>query len=98
MAVPADEPPDRLARITARLREQFDPSQLDVVDESHLHAGHAGARSGAGHFRVSIVSQRFAGKSRIARQRLVYAALSEEMGSEIHALSLSTHAPGEEAG
>ena len=90
-----EKPTDRRERITAKLRERLDPAHLDVVDESHLHAGHAGAKSGAGHFRVKIVSDRFEGENRVARQRLVYAALSEEMGPEIHALSLETLTPGE---
>ena len=90
-----DETNDRRGLIVARLREHFDPLHLDVVDESHLHAGHAGAKSGGGHFRVLIVSDRFAGEGRIARQRLVYAALSEAMGPEIHALSMTTLAPDE---
>lgn len=87
--------PDRPERIEARLRERFRPDHLEVVDESHLHAGHAGARSGAGHFRVVIVSECFEGLSRLERQRLVYAALSEELGPEIHALSMATLAPDE---
>jgi BolA protein len=86
---------DRCSRIAASLREHFEPLHLDVVDESHLHAGHEGAKSGAGHFRVLIVSDRFAGEGRIARQRLVYTALSEAMGPEIHALSMTTLAPDE---
>ena len=98
MGAASGNPTSRHARITARLRERFAPAHLDVVDESHLHAGHAGAKSGAGHFRVKIVSDRFEGESRVARQRLVYAALSEEMGSEIHALSLETLTPGEWSG
>ena len=84
------ETTDRRSRITASLREHFDPVHVDVVDESHLHAGHAGARSGGGHFRVLVVSDRFAGKNLVERQRLVYDALAEEMGSDIHALSLKT--------
>jgi len=89
---------ERQDRIESRLRERFRPVHLEVVDESYLHAGHAGARSGAGHFRVVIVSECFEGVSRLERQRLVYAALSEEMGPEIHALSMAALAPGEWAG
>ena len=66
---------------------------VTVVDESHLHAGHAGAREGGGHFRALVVSARFADKTPVERQRLVYAALSEEMGREIHALSMQTLTP-----
>ena len=78
-----------------KLRAHFDPTHLDVVDESHLHAGHGGAKSGGGHFRVLIVADRFAGESRVARQRLVYGALSEAMGPDIHALAMTTLAPDE---
>jgi len=86
---------DRRGRIEARLAQEFEPDHLEVIDESHLHAGHAGAKSGAGHFRVVIVSDRFAGASRVERQRLVYAALADEMGPEIHALSMQTLAVAE---
>ena len=86
---------DRQTRITAKLRAAFEPTHLEVVDESHLHAGHAGAKSGAGHYRVEIVSERFAGVGRLERQRLVFAALEAEMGPEIHALSMKTFAPDE---
>ena len=84
------ETADRRSRITASLRELFDPVHIEVVDESHLHAGHPGAKSGGGHFRVLIVSDRFEGESLVERQRLVYAALSDEMGPDIHALSMKT--------
>jgi BolA protein len=86
---------DRRSRIEATLAEHFAPQHLEVIDESHLHAGHAGAKSGAGHFRVVIVSQRFVGANRVERQRLVYAALADEMGPEIHALSMQTLTPNE---
>jgi len=86
---------ERLDRIETRLREALDAAHVAVVDESHLHAGHAGARSGGGHFRATIVSRRFEGHGPVQRQRLVYAALSEEMGSEIHALSMQTLTPAE---
>jgi len=86
---------DRRERIADTLRVEFDPLHVEVVDESHLHAGHAGARSGAGHFRVTIVSSRFDGAGRIERQRLVYAALADEMGPEIHALSIKSLSPAE---
>jgi len=86
---------DRLGRIEAKLRGAFEPVHMEVVDESHLHAGHAGARSGAGHYRVTIVSTRFDDAGRIERQRMVYGVLADEMGPEIHALSLTTLAPAE---
>lgn len=84
---------NRKALIERRLREELDAEHVTVVDESHLHAGHAGAREGGGHFRALVVSERFAGKSPVERQRLVYAALAEEMGREIHALSMQTLTP-----
>jgi BolA protein len=86
---------DRRARIEATLRRELAADPVQVVDESHLHAGHAGARGGAGHFRAVIVSARFEGRTAIERQRLVYAALSAEMGSEIHALSMQTLTPAQ---
>ncbi len=88
-------PQDRRARIEAGLRERLEAAHVEVIDESHLHTGHVGARSGAGHFQALVVSHRFEGKGRIERQRLVYAALAEEMGPEIHALSMRTLTPGE---
>jgi BolA family transcriptional regulator, general stress-responsive regulator len=84
--------------IHRKLTDAFQPSRLEIVDESHRHAGHAGARpEGETHFRVEIVSARFAGQSRVARQRLVYAALADELKDRVHALSLSTLAPEETA-
>jgi BolA protein len=86
---------ERRERIEAALRRELAADPLQVVDESHLHAGHAGARGGGGHFRAVIVSARFEGKSAVERQRLVYAALAEEMGREIHALSMQTLTPAQ---
>jgi BolA protein len=83
----------RRSRIEARLRERLEASWVEVVDESHLHAGHAGARSGAGHFRVTVVSTHFEGLSSVEAQRLVYQALAAEMGPEIHALAMKTLTP-----
>ena len=65
------------------------PSVLEIEDESHLHAGHAGAATGRGHFRVRIVSAMFEGRSPIERHRMVYAALGELMQTDIHALSIN---------
>ncbi len=78
----------RLDRIRTRLAETFPGAAIDLEDESHLHAGHAGARSGRGHYRVRIAWEGFAGKSPIARHREVYAALGEMMQTDIHALSI----------
>ena len=90
---------DRRARIEATLRRELAADPVEVVDESHLHAGHAGARGGGGHFRALVVSSRFEGRSAVERQRLVYAALADQMGSEIHALALKTLTPAQwEAG
>ena len=86
---------DRRARIEAALRRELAAEPVRVVDESHLHAGHAGSRGGAGHFRAVIVSARFEGKSPVERQRLVYAALAAEMGREIHALTMQTLTPAQ---
>ena len=83
----------RRDRIEGKLRERLDAEHVDVVDESHLHAGHEGAKSGGGHFRATIVAARFEGLGRVEAQRVVYEALSDEMGGEIHALSLKTLTP-----
>jgi BolA protein len=81
-----------------KLTAAFAPARLDIVDESHRHAGHAGARpEGETHFRIEIVAAAFAGRSRVERQRLVYAALSEELKTRVHALQLTVRTP-EEAG
>jgi len=83
-------------RIREKLTAALNPTSLAVVDESHRHAGHAGARPGGEtHFHVEVVAAAFQGKSRLERQRLVYAALKEEMSEQIHSLSLVTRAPGE---
>ncbi len=82
-------------RIEALLRQRLQAEAVEVVDESHRHAGHPGAASGGGHFRALVVSSRFEGLGRVERQRLVYAALQAEMGSEIHALSFRSLTPEE---
>ncbi len=84
---------DRRLHIEVRLRQELEAVHVEVVDESHLHAGHAGAASGGGHFRAVIVSAHFEGRSSVERQRLVYTALSAEMGRDIHALSMRTLTP-----
>jgi BolA protein len=73
----------------------FEPLECQLVDESHLHAGHAGAASGAGHYKLRLVSTRFTGLNRIARHRLVYDCLRDMMHSEIHALNINAFAPSE---
>ena len=79
------------------LTEALAPQSLDVQDDSHKHAGHAGARGGQGHFSVDIVSAAFAGRLPLARHRLVYAALDEMMTADIHALSIRARSPDEAA-
>jgi BolA protein len=86
---------ERETRILARLNETFAPQQCRLVDESALHAGHAGAASGAGHFRLHIVSARFEGQNRLSRHRLVYDCLSDMMQTDIHALAITALAPSE---
>jgi BolA protein len=93
--VPSPAVSDRRTRIEQALRERLNAVHVEVVDESHLHAGHAGAASGAGHFRATVVSPRFEGLSRVAAQRLVYGALAELMGPEIHAFAMTTFTPAE---
>lgn len=88
-------PAERLAEIEQRLRAAFNPESLDVQDESHLHAGHAGARDGRGHFRVMIVSAAFDGQSMLVRHRAVYQALGELMQTDIHALAIEAFASEE---
>jgi BolA protein len=83
---------NRAARIEARLREAFSPDALLVKDQSHLHAGHAGAKDGRGHFEIHIVADAFADRSRIQSHRLIYDALGPMMTSDIHALSIRASA------
>jgi BolA protein len=80
--------------IRRKLTERFAPARLEVEDQSHRHVGHEGARPGGEtHFAVTIVSAAFTGQSRVARQRLVYATLAQELAAGVHALSLTTLAP-----
>jgi BolA protein len=84
--------------IRERLQEALRPTRLDIVDESHLHAGHsAQARAGESHFRVLVVSPEFAGKSRLARHRLVNELLADQLATRVHALAIQAYAPGEDA-
>lgn len=85
------------AVIEQKLNSAFRPQRLTVTDESHKHKGHAGARpEGESHFHVEIVSAAFAGKSRVERQRLVYAVLGDEMAGSVHALATKILTPEEE--
>lgn len=82
--------------ITKKLKEAFAPESIEVVDESHLHEGHAGHRPGGqSHFRLHIVSQAFAGKSRIDRHRMINAILADDLAGGVHALAIHASAPGE---
>ncbi len=84
--------------IAEKLTQSLSPEALDVIDESHLHEGHAGARpEGETHFRIHIVSKAFIGKSRIDRHRLINAALAQELAGPIHALAIQAQAPEEAA-
>ncbi|MFZ5509026.1 MAG: BolA family protein [Pseudomonadota bacterium] len=73
----------------------LEPQQLDIIDDSAAHAGHEGAKGGGGHYRMTIVSPRFAGKRTLERHRLIFEALGPMMRREIHALSIRAFAPGE---
>jgi BolA family transcriptional regulator, general stress-responsive regulator len=97
MTKPPRQPvdPSRAEWLEHTLRAAFTPEHLVVEDESARHAGHAGAASGGGHYRVLIVAQAFAGQSALARQRAVYAALGAAMRTTIHALALRTLTPEE---
>lgn len=85
----------RLAAIRKALEATFEPIQLEIDDDSHLHAGHAGAKEGKGHFSVRITAEAFSGQSLIKRHRAVYAALGELMETDIHALAIDARAPEE---
>ena len=80
--------------IRACIEAEFAPTDLEIIDESHLHAGHSG-HGGAGHFKVRIISEKFTGQPPLARHRMVYAALDTLMKTEIHALGIDAIAPGE---
>lgn len=86
--------PDKIREL---LTAALAPAALDIVDESALHAGHAGAASGGGHFRLHLVSSRFEGVGKVGRHRLVYDCLSEMMQKDIHALAMTLLTPAEAA-
>ena len=84
---------DRVARIEALLTQAFAPSKLQIKDQSHLHAGHAGAQDGRGHYEVTIVADAFAGQRPLARHRMIYDALGSLMETDVHALRINASAP-----
>ena len=86
---------DRATLIREELVSRFNPAELLVKDQSHLHAGHEGAKDGRGHFDVTIVSDIFEGQSRIQRHRMVYDALTELLATDIHALRIRALTPSE---
>jgi BolA protein len=79
---------ERIQRMRERLEQALTPEHLSIEDESHLHKGHAGARDGRGHFRLSMVAEAFNGKRGMQRHRMVYQALGDMMQTDIHALSI----------
>ncbi|MDV3514851.1 MULTISPECIES: BolA family transcriptional regulator [unclassified Stenotrophomonas] len=87
---------ERIEQIRDALQQALAPSVLEIEDDSHRHAGHAGARDGRGHFNVHVVSECFAGMAPLARHRAVYAALGTLMETDIHALSIRAHTPSEQ--
>jgi BolA protein len=85
---------ERIERMRAALRA-LQPSHLEIIDESHKHAGHEGARDGRGHFALDIVSEAFSGLAPLARHRRIYQAMGEMMQTDIHALSIRARTPAE---
>ena len=85
----------RLDKIRDRLLANLGPAEIELEDESALHAGHAGAASGGGHYRLRITSVKFAGLNLVTRHRLVYDAVHDMMHKEIHALAITAVAPSE---
>jgi len=88
-------PETRLDMIRARLTAALAPESMEVIDDSASHAGHEGAKSGGGHYEVIIVAQAFTGLGLLQRHRLIYDALGDAMGREIHALSIKAFSPQE---
>jgi BolA family transcriptional regulator, general stress-responsive regulator len=86
---------DRAGRIRSTLQHALHTTSVDLIDDSHLHAGHAGARDGRGHFRVRVVSADFAGLRTLQRHQLVYRSLGALMQTDIHALSIEALTPDE---
>ncbi|MDP1870609.1 MAG: BolA family protein [Gallionella sp.] len=84
----------RIEKMKARLAS-LNPTFVNIVDESHKHAGHAGAQSGGGHYLLQIVTPEFSGKGTLARHRMIYSALGEMMKTDIHALNIQASTPDE---
>ena len=81
-----------------RLQQALSPQHLEIIDESHLHVGHQGAiESGAGHFKVEVIANSFGDRSKVERHKMIYMALGDAMGKEIHAISISAKTPSEAA-
>jgi BolA protein len=89
---------ERIVLIRERLEAAFEPDELEIIDDSRRHAGHAGARDGRGHFNVRIRSRHFSGKKTVERHRMVYAALGSLMQTDIHALGLIALSPEDSEG
>ncbi|HEY5760153.1 MAG TPA: BolA family protein [Steroidobacter sp.] len=87
--------PSRAERIVGELRKALHTDRVELIDDSHLHAGHAGAKDGRGHFRVRVVSAEFVGLRTLQRHQLVYRSLGELMQTDIHALSITALTPDE---
>ncbi len=86
---------DRVAKIEEKLNTAFSPTKLLVKDQSHLHAGHAGARDGRGHYDVTIVAKAFSGSRPLERHRMIFSALGSLMETDIHALRIRASTPDE---
>jgi BolA protein len=96
MSAAAEQAARRQQEIRRRLEAALHTVALEVIDESHLHIGHEGARDGRGHFRLRIVAEEFTGLPLIRRHRLVYDAVGDLMQTDVHALAIEARAPGEE--
>ncbi len=86
---------ERIVKMTDLVTEALAPTELEVIDDSHLHVGHAGAAGGAGHFTIKVTSDKFEGLSLVARHRLIYKVLDEMFPNDIHALSIQANTPKE---
>jgi BolA protein len=90
-------PSNRSERLRARIQAALTPTSIEIVDDSHKHAGHAGARDGRGHFSVRVVAERFRGLRALARHRMIYDAAGDLLDTDIHALSIKALTPEETA-